>query len=75
MSENRAANIHKNGSYFVVCVWVESAGQYQAPLDAEERSLTGCHTEFARNLDGFTGYRLPDARQRASDLFGYQKMA
>ena len=73
--QDRPPNIHENGDYYVVAVWVESAGQYQAPLDAESRRLTGCHTEFARSLDGFAGLTLADAQSRATDLFGYEKLA
>lgn len=73
--QDKPPNIHENGDHYVVAVWVESAGQYQAPLDAETCRLTGCHTEFARSLDGFAGLTLADARSRAVKLFGYEKLA
>ena len=76
MTDNKVPNIHEvtPGTY-AVCVWVESSGQFQAPLDAETRKLTGCHAEFARSLHGFGGMSLADARNRAQRLYGYQKMA
>lgn len=66
----------KGRTCYAVCHWVESAAQYQAPLDAETRRLTGCHTEFARIPAGIGG--KPDlawARRRARMLYGYSKLA
>lgn len=58
---------------YAVCHWVETAAEYQRPLDAEERRLTGCHTEFAKRLEyigeGFTS--LSAAKRRAKQLYGY----
>ena len=73
---DKLPNIHEREKpgYYSVCVWVESAGQFQAPLDAETQQLTGCHTEFAKSIAGFAGMPLAAARSRATRLFGYQKM-
>lgn len=57
-------------SNFAVCHWDEFHGQWQAPLDAETRRLTGCHTEFARTLVGIGGYKTKrQALARAKKLY------
>jgi hypothetical protein len=77
----KAPNIHpytdaKGKTRYAVCVWVERAAQFQAPLDAEDRRLTGCHTEFARTAKGIGGHPdLGKARRRARKLYGYSKLA
>lgn len=57
---------------YVVAEWNEAAGQYQRPMDKRGRELTGCHTEFAKKLDGFGGYYRDrrKALRRARYLFG-----
>jgi len=59
---------------WVVAVWVERAAQYQAPMTAAERRLTGCHTHCARTVDGLGGgywyARRADALRRARQLYG-----
>jgi hypothetical protein len=37
---------------YVVARWVEGNAQYQAPMTADARRLTGCSTVFARTLEG-----------------------
>lgn len=55
--------------FYAVGRWVESAGQFQRPLDGEERQLTGCHTEFG-GLDYMPRYaKRADAEQRARELW------
>jgi hypothetical protein len=40
-----------NGVYrFAVADWVESAAEYQWPLDTETRRRTGCHTGFCGDV-------------------------
>ena len=80
MKDTQPVNIYPyeigGRTYYAVCVWVESAAEYQAPMDAETRRLTGCHTEFAKTPRGIGG--KPDlkwARRRARSLFGYSKLA
>lgn len=51
--EHNAADyvIELNGRY-ALARWVESAGQYQAPMTREARRLTGCHTVSSRTKAG-----------------------
>ncbi|MFA6270315.1 MAG: hypothetical protein WC657_03845 [Candidatus Paceibacterota bacterium] len=56
---------------YAVGEWIESAGQYQCPLDANSRKLTGCHTECARTPSGLGGYKTKrQALRRARYIFG-----
>ena len=78
-NDNRPANIHEytgrfdGKTYYSVCVWVESANQYQVPLDAEEQRLTGCHTEYASNFKSLGKMKRNKAYYEARKRFGYAK--
>jgi hypothetical protein len=55
---------------YAVGQWVESAGQYQCPLDNRTAELTGCYAEFARTAKGLGGYLTRSkALRRARYLF------
>ena len=57
---------------WAVGVWDQQAGQYQRPLDAEARKLTGCYAEFARKIEGMGAYKSKAAAtRRARTLYGY----
>lgn len=47
--------IVEHGGRYAAAQWVESAGQWQAPMTDRARRLTGCHTVFARKLSGIFG--------------------
>lgn len=76
---SKVANVHykntdENGKkWYGIGHWVDSAAQYQCPLDAEERRLTGCHTEFARNPIGKMSHKK--ASYEARKRYGYVRMA
>jgi len=78
---DRPPNVHefensKGKKLYAVCVWDDFHNQYQRPLDAEERKLTGCFAEFSQSLEGLGGYKtLSQARRRARKLYGYSKLA
>lgn len=55
-------NTRSSKPRWFVAQWVESAGQYQVPLDAETARVTGCHTEFFRIPSPTRGYT---SRRRA----------
>ena len=76
----KQANIYRytdrNGNeQYSVCHWVESSGQYQVPLDAEERRLTGCHTEFARSFKALGKMKRNKAYYEARKRYGYAKIS
>ena len=49
----KSDNVHQLASgRWVVATWNESANQWHAPMTARERKATGCHTYFARTLEG-----------------------
>jgi hypothetical protein len=51
MSErDRVIHQLSNGRW-IVAHWIESAGQWHAPMNAHERRVTGAHTYFARSLE------------------------
>jgi hypothetical protein len=55
--------------FYVVGKWNARSGHYERPLDAEERWLTGCHTEFGP-LSYLPRYSdRKDAEERARRLF------
>ena len=60
---------------FAVCTWHESANYYMAPLDSNERKITGCTAQFGRTLKEFTKYTKKQAYSRATTLFGYARIA
>lgn len=65
---------HTGRTRYAVAEWVESAGQYQCPLDNRTQKLSGCRAEFSRTLDWLGGY--PTRRQalrRARYLFGTEQ--
>jgi hypothetical protein len=73
---NKLPNIHEYDGKFYVCHWVESAGQWQRPLDADERRLTGCHTEFSQSINDMPHYdECDNAVDLARRLYGYSKLA
>ena len=56
---------------YSVAWWDENTGQYQRPLDARTRALTGCHTEYTHRIKEFGGYLTKrQALRRARYLFG-----
>lgn len=60
----------RDQTFYAVGLWSQSSGRYERPLDAEERRLTGCHTEFGP-LSYMPRYRdRADAVRRARKLFG-----
>jgi len=72
------ANVHykckgKNGDLYGIGVWDDLHNQYQAPLSATSRKLTGCFAEFARIPIGTMSKRR--AQQEARKLWGYVKTA
>lgn len=73
MTERNIYTYGENGvTYYAVCMWDLAHNQYTAPLDADTRRLSGCHTEFARTPKGIGGYaNLQKARRRARQLYGY----
>lgn len=77
--DKRPANIYdytKDGqTYYSVCHWVDSAAQYQVPLDTEEQRLTGCHTEFARTVEALGKMSRDKAYREARKRYGYAKKA
>jgi len=60
---------------WIVATWNGQTAQYLAPMTARERRLTGCHTLYARTVDGLRGgyiYRQrSSALRRARQLYGY----
>lgn len=55
---------------WAVAEWIESAGEYQRPMDKGEQALTGCHTYFARTAEGMGGYKTREqALRRARYLY------
>ena len=50
--------------------WNQDSGQFTRPLDAEERRLTGCHTEFGPLSYMPQAATLEDAEALARRLFG-----
>lgn len=58
---------------WVVAYWSEANGQWYAPMTEAERRATGCHTYFARTLEGLgcTSYASRRAAaDRAWKLYG-----
>jgi len=47
MKASEVVHDHPDGGYFVG-KWSEFHAQWQRPLDAETKRLSGCHTEFQR---------------------------
>jgi hypothetical protein len=45
-----------NKTKFCVAKWDERSGEYYLPMNNKERELTGCHTYFAKTLEGIGGY-------------------
>lgn len=55
---------------YAVGEWIEDANQYQRPLSANDRKITGCHTEFTKRIETFGGYlSRAQALRRARYLF------
>lgn len=75
------ANVHSyihpcEETRYAIGHWVESAGQWQCPLDAETARLTGCHTEFAGSLRDMGDLRdVEEAKRVAVKLYGYAVVA
>lgn len=72
---NPLSDVHQLGNgRWIVARWIPGAGQYQAPMTAEERRITGCHTYCARYLDnlggGYRYGRRSDALARARRVYG-----
>lgn len=42
--------VHEHGGSFFVAEWIDRANEFQWPLSAEVRKLSGCHTGFARRV-------------------------
>lgn len=56
---------------YAVGEWVEASAEYVAPLDAQQRKLTGCFAEFAKKPAGLGGFLTRrQALRRARYLFG-----
>lgn len=56
---------------WAVAEWLPETGSYTCPLDIRTAKLTGCHTEYARNLNDLGGYKTrKQALARARYLFG-----
>jgi len=59
---------------YIVATWNEPSGVWIAPMTAEAREATGCHTEYAKRLEDinkqncFTYVRRRDALYRAGVL-------
>ncbi len=69
---NKMVHRLSDGRRWVVAQWFEHANQWQAPMTARERHVTGCHTYFARRLDelGCTSYSSrSNAMRRARVLY------
>lgn len=63
-----------NGRW-VVAEWIDSANQYHAPMTEAEKKATGCHTYFARTLEGLgcTSYaHKSSAIRRARQAYAYR---
>lgn len=45
-----AEYVHEHDGRFFVAEWVDRANQYQWPLSAEARKLSGCSGGFARRV-------------------------
>lgn len=63
-------NVHafknrKNETRYAVGLYNEQAGQYEAPLDAEQRRLTGCSAEFGAPWRIWNSNSEAAARRRA----------
>lgn len=75
----QVSNIHeyvddKGNTAYSVCHWDQQHNQYQVPMDAEERQLTGCHIEFARRFEQLGRMSLGKARREARKRYGYSKL-
>ena len=59
---------------YAVAAWNQASGQYTSPLTRVEQKLTGCSSEFCRDLNYFGGYTSRrDALRRARYLFGLEE--
>jgi hypothetical protein len=61
--------VHEEDGKWFVGEWSDKAAQWQRPLDASTRKLTGCFAEFSRKpfRDGLTRRQ---ALRRARTLYG-----
>ena len=63
----------ENGRY-IVARYDENKGSYYAPMNSEEKKLTGCHTYTARGIEGLGvhSYSTKSAAKRWAVSQGYK---